>query len=1478
MTEPQTSPPNSMVLDGIFASQAIDSSGEELDIKGADISSLNGGRAVVNWEHNSNGAQDVVGRVLWAKKIFSEKDCANERELGFWKKIELPLIYGVVRLFDGAGHPSAVGLAAQIRDAVANKEKLTVGWSIEGSTLESKDKKLLRTVCRAVAATVKECNKTCSMGLITDPNAPRGFDKKPEDDSLKLNELEHPNYARLGGSEFQYNPVLGGQELEKALEAGGYNMAPAVMTVGTALQVEDRSLHLAHLRNQARAALRDWDKQIPFRQVLKMKLPEASDDFIDRFAGLVDNYRLNLQKKEEGPAKRGTRGHQGPSFKQWVESGKAETEQATIRGKPVKPNPDIRSPSFDEKKGILHTQKGSFPMYIPSRDKEDPEAGTKFHNILNDKKINEFHDYATENWAKVHKLLKEGKLPEEVIMHGVLFSQLSPNTPVASQELMYCLDSDTILVSNGGVAKSIANFVPGDRVWAVNQDGESIVTEVVHLHDHGEIEGYEIFFSDGFTVTVSQNHKFLTSYGMKPLWEIVLKRMEILCEISKIETMAIAMRPRIQDGSLIQVPPQKLSKMQRLERDSQSLNRQKECEVFAYAGGKKESLFKSQPEHGRNPKLGKGKSGQGYCSTSQGRACNEVMAREESSSRSPSLSKNNCISRSLEAPESGQIQGKLFAVGRIRETLADNESRKISENHGCIYSGWHSGSFIPIQGRKMVEGVFGLEPGSDSLSGNNQGRGLSGPIRKNLDRSRRILAFFPRFERRPGEITLPSAQGFDSQERSAETWRRDVIAFFGGLFFPEEDETSKRKLAPMAYGDAPLSETRSLVLRRIVRVRAVGPRRMYDLEVAHAKHNFLLPNGVITSNSHLVDSMRHTGLDPRTSEFSNIRQDWLGRDNPSVFPEHGRSYFERLQEELRLKHDSKLTNRKAGDISSFMLANNKFKNMERYHTLHKGLVELVGRHRHDARSAVQELMEHKHKAMLWDAKRRRDIDRGNPDPGEYQGPNVPGLAPKTARYTYGMMGGGNVIVPDTHMSRYLFGLEKGKDNPTISYIKDLLWNPNNSEVLNGIDRYYAQHHDAVRHMREHPRWKHEFESDEDAIFPAFWKNWVAIAPHERARGLKTLAHNEATDHRPFWEAIAPHLTKAEADNETSDTALPEQTAVTMHEWVKEYGETPAMMLYYRYLVPRLLAAAERRKKKNPVMKMEALAIELRKALGDLKTPPVSRQKSADTRQEQLNTGVVDSQRHSVGEYNQRPEQHALVHGLDFGGKSKEPDNPWTARAQTSHWRKAPNGSWAFVKMEPKGRPVKIGFGESRREGLFHNLAHNFFGLGQYVTPTAVIHHPTTGEEHAIIEGVRGGEHYNDSPWQRDILKKLGDSGELDKLMIQDLVMGIPDRHDHNYMLTPKGLKLIDHGFALEIPGDMPHYVNANFKGGAVSVHPDARQWLRTLDSDKLRQEMLRHQVPQKLVDNAVMRLERAQGIETDFAKKKATLLRGHLWA
>jgi hypothetical protein len=330
---------------------------------------------------------------------------------------------------------------------------------------------------------------------------------------------------------------------------------------------------------------------------------------------------------------------------------------------------------------------------------------------------------------------------------------------------------------------------------------------------------------------------------------------------------------------------------------------------------------------------------------------------------------------------------------------------------------------------------------------------------------------------------------------------------------------------------------------------------------------------------HLVDHMKQTGIDARDPAFGDTKEGWVARDTGDKFPKHSRSHFQKLQDQLRLKMDSKHTNRSKGDIASFMLANNKWKNMEQYHTLHQGLTDLLAHHGDDARAAVADLMHHKRRAELHEAKRERGLEAGKDDIGPYtEGPAVPGLAPKTARYTLGMLGGGNIHVPDTHFARYLFGLEKGHpssgkpgDNKTISYIKNLLWNENNSHVLDGIDRYYAKHHDAVRHMLEHPQFKHLFSTPEDAIFPAFWKNWVGIVPHEKARGLNSpRAFNEVTDHRPFWEATAPFVDKA-LKSEEDPWALPMQTAAQHAQWVEEYGESPALMLYFTHLVPQLLA-------------------------------------------------------------------------------------------------------------------------------------------------------------------------------------------------------------------------------------------------------------------------------------------------------------------
>jgi hypothetical protein len=186
---------------------------------------------VANYEHKEgdkktegtgNNGEEIVGRIIYAKKIFNVSDCDTDREERYWDEVKVPFIYGMVRLYDGAGHSGAAALAAQIRDHHANNEPLLVRFSIEGSTLErDKDQpnRLALSVARRVALTLKPCNRTCASGLISDPKAPEGFDKQPETDRHvtrligrlveKAETLPHPLYTKLGGvHEVEAQPLL----------------------------------------------------------------------------------------------------------------------------------------------------------------------------------------------------------------------------------------------------------------------------------------------------------------------------------------------------------------------------------------------------------------------------------------------------------------------------------------------------------------------------------------------------------------------------------------------------------------------------------------------------------------------------------------------------------------------------------------------------------------------------------------------------------------------------------------------------------------------------------------------------------------------------------------------------------------------------------------------------------------------------------------------------------------------------------------------------------------------------------------------------------------------------------------------------------------------------------------------------------------------------------------------------------------------
>jgi len=72
------------------------------------------------------------------------------------------------------------------------------------------------------------------------------------------------------------------------------------------------------------------------------------------------------------------------------------------------------------------------------------------------------------------------------------------------------------------------------------------------------------------------------------------------------------------------------------------------------------------------------------------------------------------------------------------------------------------------------------------------------------------------------------------------------------VLLPQQHRKNDVRMVDHLSEHAPISNTRGLVSRKIVRVVPVGERQMYDLEVSCLTHNFILPNGVVTSNSHAV--------------------------------------------------------------------------------------------------------------------------------------------------------------------------------------------------------------------------------------------------------------------------------------------------------------------------------------------------------------------------------------------------------------------------------------------------------------------------------------------------------------------------------------------------------------------------------------------------------------------------------------------------
>lgn len=1303
-----------MQIDGIAASQAVDTSAERIDIAGLDISSLKAGQGMYIYEHrhpepkrDEHGnltavpatVHDLLGAILFAKKIMGPEDCDDERQSFYWEQVGLPFLYVRGELFDSDGHDAARGMAAIIRFYHRNGIPCVMRYSIDGHTLERKDQELKSCVARDIAITAKPCNHSCISGVVKDPKA----------HTFAVDEVERHREngtERMPGVEFTMKPfdeemskgedVVGEwaafDEIQKAMTAGSYNQAPGGLHGGAALAKED--VDSGKVKNRLRAAVRDWDRKGGLREHLTKTMSDVNPEFLQKFVDVLESKILaKAGELHAGLAKRFLAGG--------IDEVMKGAEDATgVVSRPAQAPPPTHTPAGTK---IENPNAGPKAKFQPMDDDDAPGGGPT--------------QAAIDAHVKGTQAILAGRGPEAPVEPGALSQPL----PGATQ-----------IVENPHVPGLRVGLHPGE---AVNKDNLA----------------------------------------------------------AAIRRQAAAMRQPAAPAPAVKSETSDLTvAVDDLQKDDKS-------------GAPKPTATGAVTDHDETPKI------------------------------------TNLTFRGQPVPIEPGVKKPTF----------DGSTGM-----------WHT----PIGSLRM---------------------------------------------------SIPSKESPDSHE-----------AFQKALNMPMNSRIhsyalNNWKLLHEMAREGHLPED---VVGHAVLFSQMSPNTAVPMqELMYA---------------HMVDYLRDTGQKHSDPSFPTVEnhKGWLERDKPQGWPKLAPEHWDRIKTQLQLKNPSEATGRAVGDTYGFQMAGvpgttdpkmkGKWGTIARYPEIHDMLVSAVARNKHDARKTVEEMMAQKAKGG---------------------GQGLPGLAPKTLRYALGMMGMGNVVVPDTHFVRHILGLDLHKDGPTIDYMKQAMWNRSVQGVQNmaAMDKYYFDNHDAVKHILEHPEHGKFFKDHpESAIFPAFWKHWMAIVPHEQLTGLPNEGQNELTDHMPYWHAVFPGtFAKSEAGEEQP---MFHKTAALHYNWTQKHGETLAAIMYYAYLVPHLINSAKA-KHILPPGSMEPQAVpgnpsvpppveQMQKAEPDAATmdikgpaaeapPPApvfhnGAQKQPGVLRFRPGHPMAGKDKHIIkeasdhyvamahdlngfihipksGEHKDydvvsKPaeigEQHIvgpqhisaksahvgqLIHGLDLSETA--PKEIIHAGVHSASERKpfmafAPGGGRVFVKHSGADDTTEhtTGMTSAAVEALYHNMAPHF-GLQDHVPTTVAFIHPKDGDEHSA-QSVIDGEHLNTSDVEHNAnVRHWHDSGISPKIATMDYVMGNNDRHRGNFLMDAQGRpQLIDNGFSLDYHnvwgGTMVSHQPVNRMG--VPWSPADHQWIKSLDAEKIFDTLVRQGVNSQTAGHAMNRLRGLQ--ETVAAGKSLT--------
>jgi len=391
------------------------------------------------------------------------------------------------------------------------------------------------------------------------------------------------------------------------------------------------------------------------------------------------------------------------------------------------------------------------------------------------------------------------------------------------------LTEDTIINSEYGL-KQIKDFKVGDKVYCVNEQGEQELTSVLAIHDHGILDVVEIVFDDGYKVKCTLDHKFLTNYGQLPLWKILKNNLKVLCS-----------------------PIGEQNASQKTNQNKMWFN----FKQFYRSYEASKNMFEMQKscmEENQRKKIYFSLRSRIHASSANGRPSQVLQGMYKNKKRkykkkNGKIEFGKFISRKksdffCNSKENISKKRHSNCKSRTIKKMERSKSRKICK----MYRG-STESSKKIKNGSLVKNFFKLAKQIHSLWKRQEICRLG--KQKNMDRSGRPVSFLGNKKQKIQKASqlFKHTKKRQNVKRGSIEEKRYLINKIRFQVF-QSFWKNERRLVEDFSGHASIKKTGRLLFRRILRVMPVGKRQCYDLEVSCSTHNFILPTGIITSNSH----------------------------------------------------------------------------------------------------------------------------------------------------------------------------------------------------------------------------------------------------------------------------------------------------------------------------------------------------------------------------------------------------------------------------------------------------------------------------------------------------------------------------------------------------------------------------------------------------------------------------------------------------